>query len=501
MEENLMKIKRSIVNPYKVLLTIIAILTIAGVLFIKPEVGVADQGDFDRIMRISGLTLLDSDKNNADFIRFYDYIVPEYKINEIDKISDTVRGSSLSYLIVFINEICKNFGQNIFKTQYLAVIYSVMYVVAFTVILKSINIKDNIKLIIIPILIILIFFDGNYLIWFNSLYGEPMMIVTFALFIASVLNYIHYKYVIKRNGSMLMRIISILLAAYLFIGSKLQVSVSLPFIVIIIVKIIWENRNCLNRISTAALCICVYAMILYPAGISRNSNNLSKDTEYNSVFYGILNGSKTPKQDLAELGLDSDLYVEAGKHSYLDTDEYVKYVPGTEITDEEFYSKISNLKLVEFYLIHPVRLLKGTEYTAGKAFTTSTTLGKCSQSYRENPVIEFHRFTFWSYFRERIIPKNLYSIGIIYFIIMLVSIHKYIKNKLDLELRSKIFLLWIAMLIGAVQFPMPFVGNGRADTAKQLFLFNFIFDGLLLMVLRYILLKILKVIKGWSIFY
>ncbi len=491
-----MKMKRSIVNLYKVLLTIIAILTIAGVLFIKPEVGVADQGDFDRIMRISGLTLLDSDKNNADFIRFYDYIVPEYKINEIDKISDTVRGSSLSYLIVFINAICRNFGHNIFKTQYLAIIYSVMYVIAFTVILKSINIKNNIKLIIIPILIILIFFDGNYLVWFNSLYGEPMMIVTFALFIASVLNYIHYKYAIKKNGSMLLRIIPILLSAYLFIGSKLQVSVSLPFVVIIIVKIIWENRDCLNRISIAALCVCVYAMILYPAGISRNSNNLSKDTEYNSVFYGILNGSKTPKQDLAELGLDSDLYVEAGKHSYLDTDEYVKYVPGTEITDEEFYSKISNLKLAKFYLNHPARLLKGMQYTAGKAFDTSTALGKCSQSYSQTPVIEFNRFTLWSYFRKHVIFKSLYFIGVVYFIIILVSIRKYIKDKCNLELRSKIFLLWIVMLIGAVQFPMPFVGNGRADTAKQLFLFNFIFDGLFLIIFNYISLKAIGYFKS-----
>ncbi|NSB22554.1 hypothetical protein B0H68_005114 [Clostridium beijerinckii] len=33
-------------------------------LFIKPQVGVADQGDFYRIMNVSGLSLLDSDTNN-----------------------------------------------------------------------------------------------------------------------------------------------------------------------------------------------------------------------------------------------------------------------------------------------------------------------------------------------------------------------------------------------------------------------------------------------------
>ena len=49
------------------------------------------------------------------------------------------------------------------------------------------------------------------------------------------------------------------------------------------------------------------------------------------------------------------------------------------------------------------------------------------------------------------------------------------------------------MLIGAVQFPMPFVGNGMADTSKQLFLFNFIFDGLLLLIISYALGAIKKI--------
>ena len=60
---------------------IISVLLIAYILFKYPQVGVADQGDFDRVMGLSGLSLLDSDKMNPDFKRFYDYIVTDYKIN------------------------------------------------------------------------------------------------------------------------------------------------------------------------------------------------------------------------------------------------------------------------------------------------------------------------------------------------------------------------------------------------------------------------------------
>ncbi|AQR96042.1 hypothetical protein [Clostridium saccharoperbutylacetonicum] len=485
-----MSIKDVKINMYRVYIILIAVMIITSVLFIGPEVGVADQGDFDRIMNISGLSLLDQDKNNPDFIRFFKYIVTEYKINPIYNFSKTIKGCSISYLIVPINKVIRMFGENIFKTKYLALIYSCLYTLALIIILKAFNIKNTLNSIIVSTLILLIFFDGNYLVWFNSLYGEPMMIVTLSLFIACVLNYIHCKYAIKNCKNITINIAFIIITAFLFLGSKLQVTISLPIIIALILKIIWDNRLCLSKISLGALCILIYILVLYPIGICNKSDNLCKDTEYNSVFYGVLNGSKTPRQDLIDLGLNPDMSIEAGKHSYLEKTEYEKYIPGAEITNEEFYSKVSNRSLAKFYLTHPIRLFEGMEYTAGKAFYTSTSLGKCSQYYSELPIVEFHRFTIWSDFRDHILPKNLYFIVAVYLIIIIHSIHDYINNKSNLEFKNRILLLWVVMLIGIIQFPMPFVGNGKADTAKQLFLFNFIFDGLLLCMFTYVYLKL-----------
>ena len=42
---------------------------------------------------------------------------------------------------------------------------------------------------------------------------------------------------------------------------------------------------------------------------------------------------------------------------------------------------------------------------------------------------------------------------------------------------------------------MPYVGNGQADTAKQLYLFNFIFDILLITSALWILFKLIDFIK------
>ena len=65
---------------------------------------------------------------------------------------------------------------------------------------------------------------------------------------------------------------------------------------------------------------------------------------------------------------------------------------------------------------------------------------------------------------------------LVYIIVLTGSIIIYAKNKGFQEIKDKVQLLWGVMFIGLIQFPMPYLGNGQADTAKQLYLFNFVFD-------------------------
>ncbi|MCR1951989.1 hypothetical protein NSA50_13135 [Clostridium sp. DSM 100503] len=495
-----MKIQKSIQNKYtKYILGIFAILSIgiiSYILFKYPQMGVADQGDFDRVMSSSGLSLLDSDKGNPDFKRFYQYIVTDYKINiNANTILVGIVSSSLGYLIIFINFICKIVGQGVFRTQYLAIAYAIIYISSIALILKNFNIKSNFKLSIIALLSAFVFMDGNYIVWFNSLYGEPMMLSTLLLFLAAFLYYIRCKYSEKDDKKIGFKIFLLYISAFMFLGSKMQVLTTLPFIIILLAKVLWDNRKVLEPKKLKWLMVFLIIIIIYPIQINIVNKNISKDTQYNSVFYGVLNGSKTPQQDLIDLGLNPDMACEAGKHAYLDASEYVKYVPRTPITEEEFYSKISNGKLAKFYLTHPKRLIEGMEYTAGKAFFTSTSLGKGYRYDSEEPIVKLNRFTTWSDFREDKLPKKLWFIISVFIAIFIVSIINFLRNKSNEEIKNKIVLLWGLMLIGAIQFPMPYVGNGQADTAKQLYLFNFVFDVLLFICLVYILFKLMDFIK------
>lgn len=490
------KLKNRVAFYSSILVVILAIVIVKYVLFTYPNPGVADQGDFDRVMFAGGISLKDSDSSNPDFKRFYEYTVTDYAIkgNRSIQFVITLFSSSIGYLIYLISLICRVFGQDIFKTQYLALVYAIIYITSLYLIIKSMNIKNGLKILILSLLSIFILFDGNYLIWFNSLYGEPMMMTSLMLFIASYSYYIYKKYILKDDSKILRRIIFIFIAAFLFVGSKMQILTSLPMIVFMLAKVLFDNRKILNKENIIWLMVFLGVIIIYPLQMTVQYRGMTKDTQYNSVFYGVLNGSETPKQDLIDLGLNPDMYVEAGKHSYLNPEEYVKYVPKTEITENEFYSKMSNGKLAKFYLTHPVRLIDGMKYTADKAFITGTGLGKYSRSYSEESIREFSRFTTWSTFRENKFPRKIWFIILIYGMIFSVSLYKYIKNKDNKEVRNKVYIIWLIIFIATFQFPMPFVGNGQADTAKQLFLFNFVTDIIILISIYWVISKIIDFI-------
>jgi hypothetical protein len=76
---------------------------------------------------------------------------------------------------------------------------------------------------------------------------------------------------------------------------------------------------------------------------------------------------------------------------------------------------------------------------------------------------------------------------------------KYIKT-IHYKEKRIIELVWCISLIGLLQFPLPVIGNGEADTYKQLFLFNITYDMLILTSIAYCLTKATSVIKSSNVF-
>lgn len=468
--------------------TTIALFIILFILFYPPMPGVADQGDFQRVMTASGLSAVDTKLFNSYDSHWFKYVMTEYKILPVDwgKLIGTIPSTSIVYPITAVRLFCNLFKTEYFSTKYLSFIYALVYILAFYVSVRHIKFKRMSTNIFFITAALFILVDGDYIIWFNSLYGEPMMIVGLLLLISFVLY--SSEHIEDRS---LKGLLLTFFAAFLFLGAKIQCFVILPFIIFLIIRMVFLKSKSLNFLNVFIINILIFTLIFYVKGIYIQVNTTcGVDTKYNSVFYGILKNSLNPKKDLAVLGLPSDMSIDAGKHAYLPQNNYVKYAPGSDLIKNEFNTKINNLKLFEFYLFNPKKLLVGMEYTASKSFDTSSSLGKYEKSDVREYTSTFNRFNLWSNFRNSKLPKNLFFLIPFYFITILVSIIEHIRMRSDKEICLHIELFWLIIIISLLQFPMPYIGNGEADTAKQLFLFNYCFDIIFLVAVTWIYNKL-----------
>lgn len=456
-----------LVNKAKaiVLFFVLASILFGCVLFVPPMPGVADQGDFVRVLDSCGLSYI----NQQDYTKYiFKYTVVDFKMEKIpvSRYLMITPSTSQIYPIFIARVICKLIGLEHFNTRVLAVVLGIIFIVSVSIIFRFLLPKNIISKLLLIILFLLIFFDSNYVIWFNSLYGEPIILVSLSFFIVSCLLVIHNINNLNKGHFILLTASSLML-----INSKLQCVVLLPVILFFIF------RYCLISKRKYIAYLILLILTVYSYGFYHDVGDnfgTNKNTMYHSIFYGLLIDSDNPKKDLADLGLNTDMVLDKGKHSYLPEKEYAKYYPFSEITQKEFYSQISNFKILKFYLTHVDSLYKGLKYTAVNSYNTGTFLGKYEFGGPKDYNSNIRNYA-WSFFRQNYFPKNFIFIFIMFLIAILIAIYEYFKSK-DLKKRLLIELFCGLLLIGIIQFPMPYILNGHADVAKQLYLFNIIFD-------------------------
>lgn len=449
--------KKKIFSAYDIIFIISVIAVFVYAVFVPPVHSVADQGDFERVMRPCGLDF------PSDY-SFYDYAVRFFnmKFTSVDLLLYVPRILFLVPTTTFIfptataRLICLPFGA--FDMRILAGIMFLWYATVCFFIQRKFKIENKFLHYIFLLFFIVVFFNGVNLTILNSLYGQSVMLVSFATVVLFGLymfenihdakkkrNNIFHCFVlpVTRFKIAVCRIYTVLIIALLYVGFKSN------------------KRN---------LCIVCSIVLLWHGvgGYVINGGQLNLDTQYNSVFYGILKDSPTPKQDLIDMGLDGDMAADSGKHAYLDKSEY-KYPPRSDIMNEKFHSKMSNGKLIKFYITHPLRLVSVMETTAQNAFTNKINLGTFEKKYGYAPNTSSYRFDLWENIREHL-PKTLFFIIPSYAIFLLIAI-------VMLKKKNKYAVPFIfVILMGLIQFPMPYIGNGAADISKQLFLFNISFD-------------------------
>ena len=466
-------------------LEIVVILIVAaflvGVLMINPIIGVADNGDFERIMSTTGLKYKTSDYNE----RYFNYVNREYF--STPPFVEGVGYFSSQVILVLIAKLMSSivlFNKGIFDIRFLGALYCCLFLLFIYLIAKYDKKPLPIINYIYIILTVIIFTDAGYIAYFNSLYGEALAFTSLLLTIAIAIT------LTKSKNPRTLTLISFYVATILLICAKIQY---IPIgIVIAIFSLqflkLRDDKKWKKIIISSIAIIFIVSMASYLSipSVFRVCN------KYQSVFYGVLKDSKSPETDLEELGLKKEYASLAGTHYFLE--EYPIDIKDVSF-QEEINSKVSPFKIALFYLRHPVRYIQKLEVTANKAFSLITGFGNYEKSYNETPKKEVSNFRIWNDFKVNVLPHSLLFVLIFFVSYMAILIIQYRRAEgVSEKIYFSTFLL--IMLIGIIQFIIPVICDGEADLSKHLFLFNVCFDIMFLYTVVWLIEATLRALKG-----
>ena len=447
-----------------------AIFILAYILMLRPIIGVADNGDFPRIMGSTGLQYLTGDY--AD--RYFGFVNRQYRVG----LALPMGGGYFSTEIIMVG-IAVLLSQalwstGIFDIRYLAFLYSVIFVAAIFLIVRYNRKRLGAVSWLLAGLLVLVFADIGYISYFNSLYGEAVSLVFLLLTAGSGM------YLVLQGRPRLWMLAVFFLSAAFFTGAKVQncpAGILAALLGLRFLRLgdgrLWRRTVLLGITALVAVAFVTYAFV---------SRDIKVCNKYQTVFFGILKDSPDPAEDLTELGMNPDLAVLAGTNYFMES--YPVDIRSDDFKNQ-LYESVDHFKIAGFYLRHPGRLAEKLGVAAQNAFKLKQGFG----NYEKYEGVEYRQtadiFGLWSDFKMKALPHSLPFIALFFTGCFSALAFEYIRSR---NTRTRLYVELIGFIgaVGLMQLAIPVIGDGEADLSKHLFLFNAAFDGMFIAAAVYL---------------
>ncbi|CAH1059754.1 hypothetical protein [Paenibacillus pseudetheri] len=448
-------------------------------LFVGPFIGVADNGDFLRMMNTIGLNYYDTAASYTD--QFFNFSHSRFAYENL------FRGfypSSQILLVLVPRLIGGLIHGSFFDVRLLGAVYGLLLLVATWLLVKYNARGSYVTGLLLGAAILFVFYDIGYLAYFNSLFGEPVSMVFMLLTFALGLRLTSQEKPTTKG-------LTLFFIAILFlVTSKIQnapIGIAFALIFLRFMTLDGERkwRKLALRFSIAIFLVSIVMYVTAP-------KELKHINLYQTVFFGILNESPDVKGDLQDLGLPERLEVLAGTN-YFQTDTVIKQDDPSLVPD--FYDRVSHKDVLFFYLKHPGRLIDNMEYAASNSMAIRPYyLGNYEKSENKSAGALSYTYSGWSEFKNKHIPHTLGFLTIFYLVYFAGALFQYFRSR-DVRGRVAGELLMLLGLIGLFSFLVPILGDGRADIGKHLFLFNVCFDMMVVVMFGWIVHKIVGIVR------
>ncbi len=343
------------------------------ILFVPPQIGIANNSDFSRIIALFDLYYV-PDYNKAT--NFFDVFVYGRPFGAPTYNGYMATSSLFIWIACGINYIINIFTEsdNTFYIYSLSAVYVVVYSVAFYLLLSVMYKLDKVKFIILGFLSIFLLCDVLFLEYFNSFYQEAGFIVCFLLFCAIFLKYKSWWLDVIALWLVVLTKEQNLIYLLLFfpIFAKYKITFGKGLISIIIIGSVFFVYNGIN-----------------------NYNKVYNRME--SMSLGLLHNQTEPQaaEILSSIKLNPEYAIFAGRY-YWGNLEYAGNDASKQELLQQMAQDVTMSKVLLGYMLHP-NLFFANIYDYLKTMYDEGPFASNLGNYKANYSTEVKRASFMSY--------------------------------------------------------------------------------------------------------
>jgi hypothetical protein len=439
---------------------LLVVLFSAGVvfqLFIPPSIGLANNGDFAKMIGRFSLAPASLDTSEE-----YRYFTARWVY---DRSFQWVSDDRSSELIPISAAVLTGwwFSSHIFDIRILGAIHALLWIACFAVFLPLLRPLTGWRRHLTGVVAVFIFTDVSYIAYCNSFYTDVAAFLFLAWAVVLWLRSINSRQI---SASLFVMFVG---ASILCVSSKSQHAPLAVFLCVlgVVAALSFEGRWRTTAAFALSLLILLAAVVTF---------EVMPDSEkgpalYSVIFLSILHGSRAPLDDAGELGLGPE---------YL---RYVDYWPQRPSDDPLanpewralFVSRTNYGRIAEFYLRHPWRALAIVyRVLEDRADRRRSGLGNYERAYRFPPGTQTTSFGWWSTLRSTVFRVAPWHIAAWYAAVLGIGIRLAIRRRATVPARMPLFAVLLAAM-GLVELAVSSLADA-GETERHLFLFHVITD-------------------------
>ncbi|OXM13482.1 hypothetical protein [Paenibacillus herberti] len=432
-------------------------------LFTSPFVGMADNGDFLRVMMTAGLDYNPASVTYED--RFFGWANSVFAY-------DNIRGVYITSQLIPVF-VARTFGWlydgSLFNIRFLGAVYGALLVAAIFMIVRSGRGISLGAAFTLGAGMLFFFLDIHYVAYFNSFFAEPLSLVFLLLTVGAGVR------LSQQEKPTIGAANFFFFCIFMLVCSKLQntpLGIVMGLYCLRLLPLRWDKawRRCVIWGCSMLFLLSTLLYLFAPDGLKQI--NL-----YQTVFFGILNKSPDVKGDLQDLGLPEKLAVNAGTN-YFQSDAPIKQ--DAPEMQGDFYDRMSHGKVMLYYVTHPQRLMglleRAVEYGVNMRIGY---LGNYEKAEGQPPLTLSNNYSAWSTFKAKYMPSSLLFLVLFYLVYYAVCVMEWLRSRSTAS-RITAEMLMLIGFVGLFSLVVPVMGDGMADINKHLFLYSAAFDMMLL---------------------